>query len=152
MSKPSSKLVSGTNGEKNFSLIIQKHLHEKAEIVVQKLINSVKNGKQKSIVVGAYDFKSGAIVASFAQEIPKNIHPELLKRANEIGGIGSHGLTERNIVGVCAEFHVVNKLLLSGSKWSNIRLIKAIRPRTGQKIPFCANCQKMFYDIIEEEE
>jgi filamentous hemagglutinin len=116
------------------------------------MIDSTKDGKSKAIAVGAYDAKTGNIVTSFAKAIPNNIHPELLKRANEIGGIGTHGLTERNIVGVCAEFHVVNELLLKGSKWSDIRLTSAIRPRTGQKIPFCANCKKMFYDIKDKGE
>ena len=152
MSKTSSNLVSGTTGEKRFTSVKHTYLREKASQEIRKMINSTKDGKSKAIAVGAYDAKTGNIVTSFAKGIPNNIHPELLKRANEIGGIGTHGLTERNIVGVCAEFHVVNELLLKGSKWSDIRLTSAIRPRTGQKIPFCANCKKMFYDIIDKGE
>ena len=152
MSKPSSYLATGTTGEKKFTSIIQKYLREKITQKIKKLINSTKGGSRKAAVVGAYDIRTGNIATSFADEIPINIHPELLKRANEIGGIGTHGLTERNIIGVCAEFHVVNQLLLKGSKWHNIRIINPIRPRTGQIIPFCANCQKMFYDIIDKGE
>ena len=35
-------------------------------------------------------------------------------RADSIG-VGSTGLTEKNIVGVCAEFGAANQLLLNGS-------------------------------------
>lgn len=152
MSKPASNIVSGTSGANKISQLKETILRNKTRSAVEKLINSTKDGKRKSIAVGAYNIATGKIVTSFAKEIPSKIHPELIKRANEIGGIGSHGLTERNTVGVCAEFQVVNKLLLQGSKWSDIRLTNAIRPRTGQKIPFCANCQKMFSDIIDKGE
>ncbi len=101
------------------------------------------------MAVGAYDKNTGRIVAAFAGEIPKHIAPELIERASLIGGIGSHGVTERNTVGICAEFHVVNSLLLGGSKWEDIRLTPAIRPRTGKEMPFCDNCKIMFHDIID---
>lgn len=70
-------------------------------------------------------------------------------KASVGNGIGTHGLTSRNTVGVCAEFHVVNSLLLSGCKWSDIRLTPAIRPRTGEIMPYCNNCLAMFGDLIE---
>lgn len=152
MSKPASNIVTGTSSSNKIIKLKETILRNKTRSAIDKLINSTKDGKRKSIAIGAYDIRTGRIVTSFAKEIPKKIHPDLIKRANEIGGIGSHGLTERNIVGVCAEFQVVNKLLLQGSKWSDIRLTKAIRPRTGQTIPFCENCKKMFYDIIDKGE
>ena len=102
------------------------------------------------MAAGAYDLETGKIVAAFAGEIPKRIHPELRKRAEAIGGIGSHGLTSRNTIGVCAEFHVVNSLLLGGCKWSDIKLTPAIRPRTGEIMPYCDNCLAMFSDLIEK--
>jgi len=141
MSKGYSGLFSGTHGSR--------FLKEKTIKTVQDLISNTPGGKGKSMAAGAYDAKTGKTVAAFAGPIPNKIAPELIKRAGEIGGIGTHGLTERNIVGVCAEFHVVNNLLLSGSKWFDIHLTVAIRPRTGKPMPFCDNCRSIFYDIID---
>ena len=116
---------------------------------IHAMIENTKGGRGKSIAIGAYDIKTGKIVTSFAGHIPDKIHPELIKRAEKIGGIGTKGLSTKNTVGVCAEFHVVNDLLLSGSKISDIKLTHAIRPRTGKGRPYCINCKKMFSDLIK---
>lgn len=119
---------------------------------VRHMINSSPGGKGKAMAIGAYDTKTGEIATAFAGQVPKKIHPDLIKRAESIGGIGSKGLTNKNTVGVCAEFHVINQLLLNGSKFSDIHLTTPIRPRTGKPQPYCANCQKMFEDIINKED
>lgn len=146
MSKGDSGLFHGTSG-KRFGLT---QLRASTRKAVNQLIENTPGSKRKSMAVGAYDKNTGKIVAAFAGEIPKHIAPELMERASLIGGIGSHGVTERNTVGVCAEFHVVNSLLLSGSKWKDIRITPAIRPRTGKEMPFCDNCKIMFHDIIDK--
>lgn len=115
---------------------------------IHDMIINTKGGKNKSMAIGAYDIKTGEIVTAFAGSIPKTIHPELIKRAIKIGGIGSKGLSTKNTVGVCAEFQVVNALLLSGSNISDIKLTHAIRPRTGKGRPYCTNCKQMFSDLI----
>ena len=152
MSKPSSNILSNTYGAKEFSKCRRIYYQIITENAIIEMIDNTKDGSKKSVAVGAYDVKTGKVATSFAKEIPSIIHEELIKRANTIGGIGSHGVTDRNIVGVCAEFQVINKLLLSGSNISDIRLVKPVRPRTKEKIPFCANCQKMFEDIINKGE
>lgn len=91
------------------------------------------------MVVAAYDVKTGKIKTVFAGPSEGKIHPELISRANAIGGIGSKGISERNTVGICAEFKGINELLLDGSKIENIRLTKALRPRTGEARPYCDN-------------
>ena len=146
MSKADSGLFHGTLGKKRSI----SELRADTRNAVNQLIEKTPGSKRKSMAVGAYDKNTGEIVAVFAGEIPDRIAPELLKKAALIGGLGSHGVTERNIVGVCAEFHAVNKLLLNGSKWNDIRLTPAIRPRTGKEMPFCDNCKTMFHDIIDE--
>ena len=115
---------------------------------IHSMVINTKGGKGRSMAVGAYDVRTGKIVTSFAGNIPSQIYPELIARAKRIGGIGSKGLSTKNTVGVCAEFHVVNELLLSGSSISDIRLTHAIRPRTGKGRPYCINCKKMFSDLI----
>lgn len=121
-----------------------------AEDKVRSLIGSQSGGTSKAMAVGAYDVKSGKTVAAFAGPTPNKIHPELVKRADAIGGIGSLGVTSKNTVGVCAEFHAVNSLLNNGANIADIRLTKPIRPRTGKQMPFCDNCKAMFSDLIDE--
>ena len=118
---------------------------------IRKMVVNTKGGKNRSMAVGAYDKRTGQLVTAFAQKPPDeaNIHPELKKRADKIGGVGSKGLSTKNIVGVCAEFHAVNDLLNKGSKISDIKLTHAIRPRNGHGQPYCINCRKMFSDLIK---
>lgn len=145
MSKGTSGLFHGTAGAN----ATRSQLQEKTRETVAKLIASTPGSMKKAMVVGAYDERTGKTVAAFAGAIPNRIAPELRERAEAIGGLGTHGLTERNTVGVCAEFHVVNSLLLGGAKWEDIHLTPAIRPRTGQVMPFCDNCKAMFHDLID---
>ncbi len=126
-----------------------KILRATAYRAIHTMVEQTKGGKSKSMAIGAYDTKTGKIVTAFAGNIPDKIHPELIKRAGKIGGIGTKGISTKNTVGVCAEFHVVNELLLSGSNISDIKLTHAIRPRTGKGRPYCANCKKMFSDLIK---
>ena len=145
MSKGDSGLFHNTAGSKATT----NALHAKVRDRIKTAIELTPGSKKKAMIAGAYNKKTGEPVVAFSGEVPKKIHPLLLAKAKEIGGIGTHGLTDRNTVGVCAEFHLVNKMLLSGVKWSDIRITTAVRPRTGQSIPFCANCVAMFSDIIE---
>lgn len=116
---------------------------------IHNMIMNTRGGSGRSMAVGAYDLKTGKIATAFAGEIPTQIHPELIKRAEQIGGIGSKGITSKNTVGVCAEFQAVNSLLLNGSNISDIKLTHAIRPRTGKGRPYCPNCKTMFSDLIK---
>ncbi|GEM_PF-2328666 len=146
MSKGISGLFKNTIGHK----LRLDHLNSKALSEIKKLINNTEGGTGKATVVGAFDECTGKTVAAFAGAIPEEIAPELKERANAIGGIGSLGLTDRNTVGVCAEFQAINQLLLKGSKLSDIHLTSAIRPRTGKTVPYCQNCLSMFNDIIHK--
>ena len=146
MSKGISGLFKKTHGHR----LRINSLKSKALSKAQKLVENTAGGRGKAMVVGAFDERTGQTVAAFAGAIPQKIAPELLDRAKTIGGIGSLGLTDRNTVGACAEFHAINQLLLKGSKMSDIHLTNAIRPRTGKPIPYCKNCQSMFNDIINK--
>lgn len=159
-----SKLVHGTSGSPQLTIenqemvdkakeneknIRENALKSQAYTKIQDLIGGTLESRGKAMAVGAYDEKTGKTVAAFAGEIPKKIHPDLLKLSERVGGIGTFGVTGRNTVGVCAEFHVINDMLLSGSKLEDIKLTRAIRPKTGQFMPYCENCREMFFEIIE---
>lgn len=144
MSKGYSGLFKNTLGHK----LSTNSLRDKAINAVKKLILSMPKGTSKAMAVGAYDIKTGKIATAFAGTVPKKIHPVLLEKVKRIGEIGTHALSDKNILGVCAEFRAVNRLLYKGSKWEDIRLTPAIRPRTGESRAYCENCAALFYDII----
>lgn len=114
---------------------------------IHSMIVNTKGAKGRSMAVAAYDRRTGTIATAFAGKIPDQIHPELIRRADKIGGIGSKGVSTKNTVGVCAEFQAVNTLLMNGSKISDIKLTHAIRPRTGKGRPYCANCKKCVFRL-----
>ncbi|MCF0110350.1 MAG: hypothetical protein HUJ58_00480 [Erysipelotrichaceae bacterium] len=139
----------GRSGLFPSSVANDKILRATAYRAIHSMIINTPGGKGRSMAIGAYDIKTGKIVTTFAGKIPDTIHPELQKRADRIGGIGTKGQSTKNSIGVCAEFHAVNELLLSGSNISDIKLTHAIRPRTGKGRPYCINCKKMFSDLIK---
>lgn len=46
--------------------------------------------------------------------------------------------------GCCAEFDAANQLMNQGSALDDIGFTDAIRPRNGDVVPQCDNCQAMF--------
>ncbi|MCF0241490.1 MAG: hypothetical protein HUK25_02580 [Treponema sp.] len=149
MSKDSSGLFNGTSGSKSTkSLPSKSELKNRISEKQETLIEKTPGGKGKSLIIGAFDETTGKTSVAFAGEPPKKIHPVLQKLADEMGGIGSLGVSDKNKLGVCAEFHVVNSLLWSGSKLENIKFTTPTRPRNGEAIDFCPNCVKMFKEQI----
>ena len=140
MSKTDSHQFIGTKGSD--------YHKRKAYDKVKELIRNTPGAKTKAMAVGAYDEKTGICIATFAGAIPKKIHPKLKALAERVGGFGTLGVSERNTVGVCAEFHAVNQMLYAGCKLEDIKLTRAIRPRTGAVMPYCDNCRVMFAEII----
>jgi RHS repeat-associated protein len=103
-------------------------------------------GQTPSAVVGAYDPETGEVVVGVSGNIPDydDVHPDLRPIVDEMGGLGA--ITEDAVgpVGNCAEFDAANQLLHSGSTLEDIEFTDAVRPRTGQQVPMCDNCQNMF--------
>ena len=60
------------------SIANAKMLRETTYRAIHSMIENTKGGKRKSMAIGAYDIKTGKIVTSFAGNIPKKIHPELV--------------------------------------------------------------------------
>jgi hypothetical protein len=100
-------------------------------------------GQFPSTISAAEDISTGAVSAKASAAPPAIVAPELAAAAEPLGGVGAR-TTCGNIVGACSEFQAANDLLLNGSKLTNIRVTQAIRPRTGQVVPRCANCVAMF--------
>ena len=74
------------------------------------------------------------------------IHPKLAQLADQVGGVGAE-TPGAAPVGCCAEFDAINQLLNQGAGLDAIKLIDVIRPRTGEVVPMCPNCEAMFGDM-----
>jgi len=64
--------------------------------------------------------------------------------AGKVGGVGAENPGAAAPVGCCAEFDAINQLLNLGADLDDIGLTDVIRPRTGEVIPPCPNCEAMF--------
>lgn len=70
----------------------------------------------------------------------------------QLGGVGQHS---RNgcpyTIGNCAEPHAANKLLKDNCVGlDRILFSTALRPRTRQVIPYCANCRAVFPSLTHQ--
>jgi hypothetical protein len=126
----------GREGAKTNEPTLQQNVIKTAE-------NFKQAGKNLSTVVGA-ELPNGAKTIATSGPIPENIAPELQNAAGEVGRVGAvnGGIT----VGCCAEFRAANELLLDNTQFGieDLSFTKAIRPRTGQIVAPCENCQTMF--------
>jgi RHS repeat-associated protein len=101
------------------------------------------SGRAPATVVGAELNGQTTIATSGAP--PTNIASQLNSVVGELGGVGTK-TASGNTVGCCAEFQAGNKLLLENPSATpqQINFTDAIRPRTGQVVPMCENCQTTF--------
>ncbi len=76
MSKGVSGLFHGTIGNN----ALAREMRLQALEAVNKLISDTPGGKRKSMASGAYDLKSGKVVAAFAGDIPKKSTQSCKKR------------------------------------------------------------------------
>ncbi len=100
-------------------------------------------GKAPATVVGAELNGKTAIATSGTP--PSKIAPQLQNAADKIGGVGTK-TASGNTVGCCAEFKAANELLIKNPSATpqQVNFTEAIRPRTGQTIPMCENCNATF--------
>lgn len=118
---------------------------------MNSLINSVNTatselgatGSSPATIVGAELNWQTVIGTSGAP--PTSLAPQLEAAAGELGGVGTK-TASGNTVGCCGEFHAANELLFKNPSATpqQINFTPAIRPRTGQVVPMCANCEIMF--------
>lgn len=97
--------------------------------------NRIYNGKSSKPTSGMYE-------------------PLLEIALTRLGGVGQHS---RNgcpyIIGNCAEPHAANKLLKNTAAAVGLEQIlfsTALRPRTRQVIPYCANCRAVFPSLTHQ--
>jgi filamentous hemagglutinin len=97
-------------------------------------------------MVAAYDTTSGATAVGTSGPLSRlgAINPDLAAAADQVGGVGAVNPAAPSPVGCCAEFDAANQLMNQGSLLDNINFTDAIRPRTGDVVPKCENCQAMF--------
>jgi hypothetical protein len=97
-------------------------------------------------MIGAYDSTTGATAVGVSGDISRlgTINPQISAAADQVGGMGAVNPGASAPVGCCAEVDAANQLTNAGSDLSNVRFTDAVRPRTGEVVPKCDNCEKMF--------
>lgn len=95
-------------------------------------------------VVGAYDVKTGAVAVGKSGEGLNPLNSQISAAAQKAGGLGTRNPGVPGAVGNCAECGAANKLANQGSNVNNVRFTQATRPRTGEVIKKCPNCEVMF--------
>ena len=95
--------------------------------------NRIYNGESSKPILGMYE-------------------PQLEIALTRLGGVGQHS---RNgcpyTIGNCAEPHAANKLLKDNCVGlDQILFSTALRPRTRQVIPYCANCRAVFPSLTHQ--
>ncbi len=128
----------------------------KAEQVLGDYVARIPISERGSVAtaVAAYNRQNGLIAIGTNGNIPSRIALPLSRAAENVGGVGHtfsvlqhNGRTYSLTVGRCAEFHAGNQLLLRtpGSTLSDIGFTNAVRPRTGEVIAPCINCEQMYW-------
>jgi hypothetical protein len=103
-----------------------------------------KVGSSKSVVVGAFDARTGKVTAEYSAKYVDDPSSVLKALADELGGVGTK-TSCGNTLGCCAEFQAADTLIKEGSLLADIRFVPAIRPRRPENVvPFCRNCVEMF--------
>ena len=124
--------------------ILAKYAAQQALKVASEASTGARAGR---VWTAAYDVDTGAVAVGHSGPIPNaaDLHPNLVGKLDQIGGVGAKNPGANGPVGCCGEVDAVNQLLQRGSKAKNIRVLDyAVRPRTGEVIPRCTNCQAVF--------
>jgi filamentous hemagglutinin len=115
----------------------------------EEALNSAVAGasSKTATMVGAFDTQTGAVAVGQSGPLSRlgEINPQLSEAAEQVGGVGAVN-PGASPVGCCAEFDAANQLTNQGSSLGDIQFTDAIRPRTGEVVPKCPNCEVMFPD------
>jgi len=101
-----------------------------------------------SVVSCSNSLTSTIIKSDYSRDCNKNTFmgsiQALLETIGPIGNKASNGCN--NIIGHCAEAHAANRVAKTkkGSIPLSFVFSKAIRPRTGEIVPYCENCRRAF--------
>lgn len=70
-----------------------------------------------------------------------------------LGTIGTFTSKVKHPIGYCAEQNVANRLMLVTNKhFSEVQFSLAIRPKTGEIVPYCDNCKTLFNQLSDAED
>ena len=70
-----------------------------------------------------------------------------------LGTIGNYTSKVKHPIGYCAEQNVANRLMLDTDKhFQDIQFSLAIRPKTGEVVPYCDNCKQLFKQLNDAKD
>ena len=138
---------------------LERSVDQYCDLVANKVIQSRQKSRQKdypSVVVSCKMNGGNNRIynAMSSKPIPGMYELPLEIALTRLGGVGQHS---RNgcpyIIGNCAEPHAANKKKKNTAVAVGLEQIlfsTALRPRTRQVIPYCANCRAVFPSLTHQ--
>lgn len=111
--------------------------------------------KQRSVVLKDFPFRKNSFLIWYKNNQKPYQHLLIYDRINAmLGKIGSFTAMTSHPIGYCAEQNVANRLFLDSNDNTailKIRFSKAVRPLTGELVPYCDNCKTVFGQLKDEK-
>lgn len=107
-----------------------------------------------AVVVGCGVNRRKEVAVDYSRSCINYVYDNLIESAlSDLGRIGLDSGLCNNIIGNCAEPHAANLFIRKygkkGVSINDFEFGEAIRPRTGQRIPYCANCLMTFPSLLK---
>lgn len=105
--------------------------------------------KQRQTVLTEFPCRKGDFARWYANNQKPYQHIELYADINKtLGTIGTFTQNVDHPIGYCAEMNVANRLMLATDEpYQDAKFSIAIRPKTGEVIPYCDSCKSHFTQL-----
>lgn len=112
--------------------------------------------KERQIVLKDFPTRKESFKIWYRMDSKPYQHILLFKLINKLLGKIGTKINETNPpIGYCAEQNVANRLLLDSDEnivdFSELMFSVALRPNTGEMIPYCENCKTLFNQLKDEK-
>lgn len=110
--------------------------------------------KQRQTVLTEFPNRKSDFAYWYANNQKPYQHISLYEHINQtLGTIGTFTRNVNHPIGYCAEMNVANRLMLATDEpYQDAKFSIAIRPKTGEIIPYCDNCKSLFSQLNDEND
>lgn len=105
--------------------------------------------KQRQTVLSDFPYRKKDFAYWYANKQKPYQHKTLFEHINQtLGTIGTFTNNVEHPIGYCAGQNVANRLMLAtDAPYQDAKFSIAIRPKTGEIVPYCDNCKSLFTQL-----